>query len=85
MTFSSEVHDRIDVLVPHRFKDSRLVANIELVEPVFGMACQIAEGLQVARVGQLIDVHYAITTGNKVTANGASYEPGAPGNQNTLD
>ena len=56
MALGGEVHDRFDRVRLHQFEHRRAVANVGTHEDVLAVAFQVAQVLEVARVGQHVHV-----------------------------
>ena len=56
--FGGEMHDRVGALFAYQRVDQRGIADISLHEAVAGIAIDGREILQIAGVGQLIEVDY---------------------------
>ena len=82
VAFRCEIHDRIRTMLGEHLRDESAIADIALHEHMVGIAVQHRQGVEIARIGQRIEIDDAHAARNgvehKITADEtgtAGYEP----------
>ena len=57
MAFRGQVHDDLNVVIAQKRRHQRPVGNVALDEAIIGVALDLAQRSEVARIGQLVEVH----------------------------
>ncbi len=83
MAFGSEMHDRARPMACKEAVDERPIADVTAHENVVGLAVKAAQVLEVAGIGQGVQVdHGSAAVGQPIQHEIAANKSGAAGNQN---
>src|SRR4029450_2759106 len=84
MALGGEVHDRLDPLARKQLRDSLLIANVGLDETIVGLPLDFAQAVEVAGVGQLVDIDDMKTASHEAPDHRTADEARPAGDQNSL-
>ena len=85
MAFRGQMHDRIDLFLCHQRPHERRIADVGLDEAVVRGRRHVTQRVQIAGIGELVDVNDSQPAGDQQPNDSAADEAGAPSNNYDKD